>query len=139
MRPGLDPALLDSAELERADDGATVEVAGMVVARQRPQTAKGIVFLLLEDERGVVNVVVPKRVYDRRRALVRTAVMVRVQGRLERREGVVNVVASEVGDLERDRTKEVEVAAPKPSSHEQADAELRAAAPPGHAFGRRGR
>ena len=64
-RPG---DLLRSTELERIDDGATVEVAGMVVARQRPETAKGIVFMLLEDERGIVNLIVPKRVYERHRA-----------------------------------------------------------------------
>ena len=52
LRAGLDPELLRSTDLERIEDGATVEVAGMVVARQRPETAKGIVFMLLEDERG---------------------------------------------------------------------------------------
>jgi len=137
MRPGIDPELLCSRQLQAVDDGNEVEVAGMVVARQRPQTAKGIVFMLLEDERGVVNVVVPKRVYDSRRALVRTAVMVRVQGRLERREGVVNVVAAEVKDLERNRTQEK--VPPKKRDRKLVVAELRAVAPPGHAFGRRGR
>ena len=102
MRPGLDPALLRSSELERAEDGSTVEVAGMVVARQRPGTAKGIVFMTLEDERGIVNVIVPKRVYERHRATVRAAVMVRARGRLERREGVVNVLVDSVEPLERE-------------------------------------
>ncbi len=101
MRSDLDPALLRSTDLERLEDGSDVEVGGMVVARQRPETAKGIVFMLIEDERGTVNLVVPKRVYDRRRALVRTAVMVRASGRLERREGVINVLVSEVAPLER--------------------------------------
>jgi error-prone DNA polymerase len=148
MRPVIDPALARSIDLERVDEGGTVAVAGMVVARQRPQTANGIVFLLLEDERGTVNVVVPKRVYERRRALVRTAVMVRVEGRLERREGVVNVIAIEVAVLERTRSKGSK---PAPSSlstspshsprriRERAVAELRAVVPPGHSFGRRGR
>ena len=63
MRPGLDPALLSSRELERAEDGGVAEVAGMALARQRPGTAKGIVFMTLEDEHGIV----PKRVYERRR------------------------------------------------------------------------
>jgi len=156
MRPGLDPALLSSRELERAEDGGTVEVAGMVVARQRPGTAKGIVFMTLEDEHGIVNVIVPKRVYERHRATVRAAVMVRARGRLERREGVVNVLVESVDPLERsearppqdpppehspasrDRTDP----APEPSSRrarERAVAELRAVAPAGHSFGRRGR
>ncbi len=61
MRAELPRELLRSADLERVEDGATVEVAGMVVARQRPETAKGIVFMLLEDERGTVNLIVPPR------------------------------------------------------------------------------
>jgi error-prone DNA polymerase len=101
LRPGLDPALSRSTDLARIEDGATVEVAGMVVARQRPETAKGIVFMLLEDERGTVNLIVPARVYDRHRALVRNAPLVRARGRLERREGAINVLVAEVRALER--------------------------------------
>jgi error-prone DNA polymerase len=154
MRPSIDPALLRSSELERADDGSTVEVAGMVVARQRPGTAKGIVFMTLEDEQGIVNVIVPKRVYERHRATVRAAVMVRAHGRLERREGVVNVLVDRVEPLERgearrpprperspSRQARVEPP-PEAGSHrtrELAVAELRAVAPAGHSFGRRGR
>jgi error-prone DNA polymerase len=157
MRPGIDPALLRSSELERADDGSTAEVAGMVVARQRPGTAKGIVFMTLEDEHGIVNVIVPKRVYERHRATVRSAVMVRARGRLERREGVLNVLVESVEPLERveatpprrppspgqapPRQPDSEPAA-KPSSRrarELAVAELRAVVPAGHSFGRRGR
>ncbi len=156
MRPGLDPELLRSDELERAEDGSTVEVAGMVVARQRPGTAKGIVFMTLEDERGIVNVIVPKRVYERHRATVRAAVMVRARGRLERREGVVNVLVESVEPLERGAATRTDPPqrsqqpptnlppaepAPQPSSRrarELAVAELRAVAPAGHSFGRRG-
>ena len=65
----------------------------MVVARQRPATAKGVVFMLLEDESGVANVIVPPPVYERCRLVVRTASFALVAGRLERREGVINVVA----------------------------------------------
>jgi error-prone DNA polymerase len=150
MRPGIDPALLCSGELGRTADGSTVEVAGMVVARQRPGTAKGIVFMTLEDERGIVNVIVPRRVYERHRATVRSAVMVRARGRLERREGVVNVLVESVEPLERGAARpplRSEPSAdsqspPEPSSRrarELAVAELRAVAPAGHSFGRRGR
>jgi error-prone DNA polymerase len=155
MRPGLDPALLRSGELERAEDGSAVKVAGMVVARQRPGTAKGIVFMTLEDEHGIVNVIVPKRVYERHRATVRAAVMVRARGRLERREGVVNVLVDRVEPLERSEARPAQAPRPehspgrrpdsepasKPSSRrarELAVAELRAVAPAGHSFGRRG-
>jgi len=131
MRPGIDPALRCSTELERVGAGEEVEVAGLVVARQRPGTAKGIVFMTLEDECGIVNAIVPKRVYERHRATVRTAVMVRARGRLERDEGVTNVLVSEVLPLERDRT----MAAPA-ARREETAAELHAVAPTGHRFGR---
>jgi error-prone DNA polymerase len=118
MRADLPRALLRSSDLEHVEDGATVEVAGMVVARQRPETANGIVFMLLEDERGTVNLIVPPPVYDRRRAAVRASPLIRAKGRLERREGTTNVLVSEVAELHRTQLEEV--------------------APPGHSFGRRG-
>ena len=137
MRPELDPALRRSTDLERLDDGSTVEVGGMVVARQRPETAKGITFMLIEDERGTVNLVVPSRVYERHRPLVRSAAMVRVAGRLERREGVVNVVVSELAPLE--RTEQPPGSAHTKGLRKLAIAELREVAPAVHSFGRRGR
>ena len=73
----------------------------MVVARQRPETANGIVFMLLEDERGTINLIVPPRVYERHRATVRAAPLVRARGRLEHREGTINVLVSELRALER--------------------------------------
>jgi error-prone DNA polymerase len=132
LRPGLAPWLLRSTDLERVDHGARVEIAGMVTARQRPETANGITFMLLEDERGSVNLIVPPPVYDRHRPLVRTAPLLRAGGRLERREGTINVLVSDLAPLEPQP-----VAPEKPS--ENAAAELRAVVPAGHAFGRRGR
>jgi error-prone DNA polymerase len=146
MRSELDPALRCSTDLERLDDGSAVEVAGMVVARQRPETAKGITFMLIEDERGTVNLVVPSRVYERHRPLVRSAAMVRAAGRLERREGVVNVVVSELAPLERTeqpagpaRADDGEQTPGSPRLRKLAIEELRAVAPAVHSFGRRGR
>jgi error-prone DNA polymerase len=159
LRPGLDPAICRSADLARTRDRATVQVAGMVVARQRPETAKGIVFMLLEDEQGTVNLIVPPPVYDRHRSLVRTAPLLRARGRLERREGATNVLVSELWALERtdapagerspDRQPPPDSArpvraeppprAPSRRHRELAVAELRAVAPAGHSFGRRGR
>ena len=68
LRDELGPAVALSADLKRLPDGGTVEVAGMVVARQRPATARGVVFMLLEDERGTVNLVVPPPIFERFRA-----------------------------------------------------------------------
>ncbi|HEX5762679.1 MAG TPA: error-prone DNA polymerase [Solirubrobacterales bacterium] len=158
MRPALGPELRRSADLERVDDGATVEVAGMVVARQRPETAKGIVFMLIEDERGTVNLIVPASVYERHRAVVRASPLVRAKGRLERREGTTNVLVCAVHELEWKEPPRGESSPPRsrrplrrrPSPaaiartharrqlRELAVAELRAVAPSGHSWGRRG-
>jgi error-prone DNA polymerase len=162
MRAGLEPEVLRSIDLEKAADGSEVEVAGMVVARQRPETAKGIVFMLFEDECGTVNLIVPPLVYERHRALVRAAPLLRAKGRLERREGTTNVLVSEVRELHRSpanqprgrRDENVHIAGEiGPSARvaggvglstrlgfrERAVAELRAVAPAGHSWGRRGR
>jgi error-prone DNA polymerase len=148
MREDLDAGILRSSELAKVENGDTVEVAGMVVARQRPETANGIVFMLLEDERGTVNLIVPPPVYERCRAAVRAAPLVRAKGRLERHEGTTNVVVSEVIELDRpkpDKARQGSSAAPartrQPPSRrrfrERAVEELRAVAPSGHSFGRR--
>jgi error-prone DNA polymerase len=135
LRPGLDPKLARSSDLTEVDHGASIEIAGMVTARQRPETANGITFMLLEDECGSVNLIVPPPVYDRHRTLVRTAPLLRARGRLERREGTINVLVADLAPLERAQPPQ-----PRPrDAREQAVAELRAVAPAGHAFGRRGR
>ncbi len=145
LRDGLGAEVLRSSDLGRAADGGEVEVAGMVVARQRPETAKGIVFMLLEDERGTVNLIVPPQVYDRHRAEVRAAPLLRARGRLERREGAINVLVAEIHELSLApgaRTKPPESApgeGKRRALRERAVAELRAVAPAGHSFGRRGR
>jgi error-prone DNA polymerase len=105
LRPGLDPRIARTSDLARLHHGSTVEIAGVVTARQRPETANGVTFVLLEDERGSVNLVVPPSVYERHRPLVRTAPLIRARGRLERREGTVNVVVSSLAPLDRTALK----------------------------------
>jgi error-prone DNA polymerase len=158
LREGLSGGVARSIDLKRIEDGATVEVAGMVVARQRPETAKGITFMLLEDERGTVNLIVPSAVYERRRTIVRAAPLVRAQGRLERRDGAINLFVADLDALEWGYRHEGEARradlqsarAPmrerravsrvdRRRARELAMAELRAVAPAGHSFGRRGR
>jgi error-prone DNA polymerase len=158
MRPSLDEGLVRSAELEQARDGTFVEVAGMVVARQRPATAHGVVFMLLEDEMGVINLVVLPPAYERHRLAVRTASFVRVAGRLERREGVTNVVVSELEALATPDLAVAEVRPIEPPTERETGRpaepdrddvrrraavaggamELEAVAPNPHSFGRRG-
>ena len=94
------PMLATSAQLERLPAGCTVAVAGMVIARQRPGTAKGTMFLLFEDEWGTINLIVPKAVYERHRHLARAEPLLLARGRLERSEGVLNVLVRELAALE---------------------------------------
>ncbi len=93
------PACLPHALLDAAPQGARVAVAGLVLVRQRPGTAKGVIFVTLEDETGVCNVVVWKAVYERFRRAVIAGRLLRVTGRVQRASGVVHVVAETVEDL----------------------------------------
>ena len=74
-------------------------MAGLVILRQRPGTAKGVIFLTLEDETGVVNVVVWRKLYERFRRAVIAGRLLRITGRLQRESGVVHVIAEEIEDI----------------------------------------
>ena len=87
FRPALGEGVASSRHLQHLPQGELVSFAGLVVCRQRPQTARGIVFLLLEDEFGLVNVLISKELDAAHPAIVRTASYVVVEGRLERRAG----------------------------------------------------
>ena len=76
-------------------------MAGLVIARQRPGTANGTMFLLFEDEFGTVNLIVPRAVYERHRQLARAEPLLLARGRVERSEGVVNLLVRELAELER--------------------------------------
>ena len=153
LRPELGRAWsLDSAELERiARRRREVEVAGLVVARQRPATAKGVV---LHAARGRDRDDQPDRAAAGLRALPRGrahgAAACAAQGRLEHREGAINVVVAEMAALERPDLPLAEVRTIEPPvrardrarGHEPAEAavaESGAVAPAAHSFGRRGR
>jgi len=102
LRERLPAGAVSSADLERLPHGRRVQVGGLVVARQRPGTAKGIVFLLLEDEFGTINLIVPPEVYERRRLTVRTEPLMLATGRLEKLAaagGVINVLVSDVESI----------------------------------------
>ena len=102
LRPRLRvPMLATSAQLARLPHGCSVAVAGMVIARQRPGTAKGTMFLLFEDEWGVVNLIVGKAVYETHLALARAEPLLLARGRLERSDAVANVIVRELAPLER--------------------------------------
>ena len=102
VRESLPPGMVRSDRLADVPAGTRVDVAGLVVARQRPQTAKGFIFLLLEDETGMVNVIVRPAVYEQYRTAVRGEPFVLVSGKLTRdggRGGSMNVIAEEVTGL----------------------------------------
>jgi error-prone DNA polymerase len=190
MRPGLGTEVADSVRLAETGHGRQVRVAGMVVARQRPATANGVVFMLLEDERGTINLIVPPPVVERCRIAIRSSGFVLASGRLEHREGTTNVLVSRLERLSMEGERDGLPAAParaiavpvgretgrdgrfpaersdgrvwrggsRPSrngrkqreereivseldrpAREQIVAELAAAVPVGHSFGRRGR
>ena len=79
--------------------GRRVNVAGLVLVRQRPGTAKGVIFITLEDETGIVNVVVWPKVFEKNRRTVMTAQFLEVRGRIEREGLVIHVVADQLIDL----------------------------------------
>ncbi|KQC39201.1 OB-fold nucleic acid binding domain-containing protein [Frankia sp. CpI1-P] len=85
--------------LRDAEAGRRVLVAGIVTHRQRPATAGGTTFVNLEDETGLVNVICSPGVWTRHRVVARTAVALVVHGRLERAEGVTNVIAERMWPL----------------------------------------
>jgi single-strand DNA-binding protein len=93
------PSCLRAAELDLPPSGARIAVAGIVLCRQRPGTAKGVIFLTLEDETGVANIVVWSKVYERFRRAVIAGRCLKVTGRLQREGDVVHVVAEGIEDI----------------------------------------
>src|SRR5205085_6250984 len=99
LRPHLPDGTLSSRELSQRSSGGQVTVAGMAVARQRPATANGVVFMLLEDEFGQVNLIVPPSVYERFRPLVRAEPLLLARGKFESRGRNQNVLVHEFESL----------------------------------------
>ncbi|MGQ9590246.1 MAG: error-prone DNA polymerase [Planctomycetota bacterium] len=85
--------LSDARALASLPSGARARYAGIVICRQRPGTASGVVFMTLEDETGFANVVVWSRVYERHAALIKTANFLGVTGKMQVQDGVAHLVA----------------------------------------------
>ena len=88
---------------EQYGDGERIVIAGLVVARQHPETAKGTVFLLLEDEFGYMNVIVPKPMYERYREVVKFSTFIVIEGVFEREDRVMNVVGRRFRELKTEK------------------------------------
>src|SRR5438067_2528160 len=84
LRPHLGASVVTSAELSETPHGSIIEVAGMAVARQRPATANGVVFMLLEDEHGQANLIVPPPGYEQHRPIARGEPLILATGKLQR-------------------------------------------------------
>ncbi len=91
--------ILSAQELRTRRDGEYVRTAGCVIARQRPGTAKGFIFLSMEDETGIANVIVTPDVYERNRLLVTRSKFLMVEGQLQNQDGVVHVKAAKLSTL----------------------------------------
>ncbi len=100
VREALPEGILSSDRLPELPGGTVVTLAGIVVARQRPQTAKGYTFVLIEDEHGHINVIVKPPVYERFRTAIRMEPFLQVRGRLQRDGATLNIIALEVRGLQ---------------------------------------
>jgi len=100
IRPALsEMKILTAADLANTQNGKWVRVAGIVLVRQRPGTAAGIVFATLEDETGVVNLIIRPAIYERFRAIARHSRLLRADGPLQREGQVQHVLAAQLCDL----------------------------------------
>ncbi|HEY6962120.1 MAG TPA: error-prone DNA polymerase [Gaiellaceae bacterium] len=120
LRPHLAAGVATSADLHDIPNGTPIQIAGMAIARQRPATANGIVFMLLEDEHGQSNLIIPSKVYEEHRAIVRGEPLLLARGKLERSDRNVNVLVSKLaslGPLARKAASEAEVTSALPRAH----------------------
>jgi error-prone DNA polymerase len=124
LRDHLPAGVLSSEGLAEAQNGRSVAVAGLVVARQRPATANGVVFMLLEDEVGQMNLIVPPHIYERYRPIVRAEPLVLARGRFERSGRNRNVLVRQIETL-------------SPLARRLSGTDAGAALPPAHHFGHR--
>ena len=100
LRGRLDAArVTPNGRLPALAGGSRLSIAGLVLIRQRPGSAKGVIFMTLEDETGVANAVVWEKVFHRFRPVVMGARLVRITGRLQSASGVIHVVAERIEDL----------------------------------------
>lgn len=99
LRKRLPKDVLTSAGLRAAHDGQAVRTAGLVVCRQRPRTAAGFLFILLEDETGLTNVVVRPDLYEEQRSILRGEPYLYVEGTVQLRSGTLNLLAERVSSM----------------------------------------
>ncbi len=94
--------IVSCAEAMAARDQRWLEAAGIVLVRQRPGSANGVMFITLEDETGIANLVVWQKIFERYRRVILSSSMIAVRGRVQREGEVVHLVAHRIVDLSRD-------------------------------------
>ena len=100
FRSELSKNVLKSSDIAGIPSGTKVSVAGCVVCRQMPGTAKGHVFITLEDECGLINVILRPQVYDKYRQIARLEPVIVVEGTLQKHDGIVNIVAQQLWPIQ---------------------------------------
>jgi error-prone DNA polymerase len=99
-RPALrSEGILSAMDLRNCKDGQYVRMAGCVIARQRPRTAKGFIFLSMEDETGIANVIITPDLFERERLLITTSKFILVEGPLQNQDGVIHIKATRLQNL----------------------------------------
>ena len=93
------PACLPHDRMGEVPNGARVAVAGLVLVRQRPGTAKGVIFITLEDETGVCNVIVWRKIYEQFRRAVIAGRVLRVTGQMQREGDVSHIISQHIEDV----------------------------------------
>jgi error-prone DNA polymerase len=91
--------VLSAVELRTVRDGTFVRTAGCVIARQRPGTAMGFIFLSMEDETGIANVIVTPALYELQRAVVTRSKFILAEGPLQNQDGVIHIKATRLHEL----------------------------------------
>jgi error-prone DNA polymerase len=100
LRSKVSKNVLKSSDIAAIPSGTKVRVAGCVVCRQAPGTAKGHVFITLEDEYGLVNIILRPQVYDKYRQIARLEPVIIVEGTLQKHDGIVNIVAQQLRPIQ---------------------------------------
>lgn len=93
------PDLWRAGDLPLARDGERVTIGGPVICRQRPGTAKGVVFVSVEDETGVANAIVRAELFERCRLTITQESALRITGRLQNQDGVIHILAEQIAPL----------------------------------------
>ena len=100
LRPELtEGGIVRCGDLEKHKDGKRLSVAGIVLVRQRPGSARGVLFVTVEDETGHANLIVWPPLFERQRRLILSATMIACRGKMQQESGVIHIIADELTDL----------------------------------------